>query len=251
MLTGTNSNQRGTNANNSMMDGMPMVRYADYLVKHNYDVNRDVASLVGWKEPDGVGVESCFTPECVEAMANSSKLARIVGLANDAFNDLVGAQELNTRTFRGYGSGVIKGGQMSPDAYVQVVLQLATTRLFGESVGTYEASQVRAFKHGRTETTRSCSVETVKFCEAMGRRVDGGGEREAERKRRLGLFRNAVGGHVGYLKKAAKGMGVDRHLFGLKMLLKPREKVRRNKGSEGREERTTITRTTCRLFLLK
>jgi carnitine O-acetyltransferase len=106
---------------------------------------------------------------------------------------------------------------MSPDAFVQCVIQVATTRLFGKSVGTYEASQVRVFTHGRTETTRSCSLETVELCQAMGSRDDGGWMRGDEGARRMGLLRKAAEGHVGYLKKAAKGEGVDRHMFGLKV----------------------------------
>ena len=67
------------------------------------------------------------------------------------FAALVDGQALNVNVYRGYGSSLMKSSKFSPDAFVQMAVQLASYRLFGESVGTYEASQVRTFKHGRTE----------------------------------------------------------------------------------------------------
>lgn len=43
--------------------------------------------------------------------------------------------------------------------------------------------------------------------------------------RRAALFRRAIARHVQYAAWAADGQGVDRHLFGLKKLLKPDETV--------------------------
>jgi carnitine O-acetyltransferase len=86
-----------------------------------------------------------------------------------------------------------------------MAIQLATTRLFGKSVGTYEASQVRTFRHGRTETTRSCSTASVRFAAAM---IDRGGGQPPEVKAEL--LRQAARRHVEYLGKAGAGKGVDR-----------------------------------------
>lgn len=49
---------------------------------------------------------------------------------------------------------------------MQMIYQLSYYRTYGRSTPTYESASVRAFKHGRTETVRSCSVESVKFTEA-------------------------------------------------------------------------------------
>src|SRR4051812_10865308 len=56
--------------------------------------------------------------------------------------------------------------KISPDSLMQMVYQLSYYRNQGRSTPTYESASVRAFKHGRTETVRSCSVESVKFTEA-------------------------------------------------------------------------------------
>lgn len=51
----------------------------------------------------------------------------------------------------------------SPDAYVQMVLQLAYYRHYGTWTPTYESASTRLFLGGRTETVRSCSVDSVAF----------------------------------------------------------------------------------------
>eukprot|EP00520_Triparma_pacifica_P001263 CAMPEP_0118647398 /NCGR_PEP_ID=MMETSP0785-20121206/8583_1 /TAXON_ID=91992 /ORGANISM="Bolidomonas pacifica, Strain CCMP 1866" /LENGTH=537 /DNA_ID=CAMNT_0006539485 /DNA_START=242 /DNA_END=1853 /DNA_ORIENTATION=- len=222
----TDNGKAGLLGEHSMMDGMPMVRFADCLVRNKYKDTMMQAPLdVTYIEELRGGVRDVFE-DVGDGKFDCQEVAEMVAVGTNAFNKLVGDQELTANTFRGFGSREMKRAKMSPDAFVQVVIQLATTRLFGKSVGTYEASQVRVFKHGRTETTRSCSLETVELCQAMGMRNDGRGEScDVARKRRMGLFRKAAEGHVRYLKLAAKGQGVDRHMFGLKMLLKPREKV--------------------------
>ena len=130
------------------------------------------------------------------------------------------------RIFRGYGSTRIKRIGFSPDAYVQMAMQVAAYRLFEEQVATYESTQVRIFRHGRTETTRTVSHRSAAFVRRMGLRPsyggDGMGEEtiKNERNEKLALLRSACEGHVMYLRNAAKGQGVDRHLMGLSLLQK-------------------------------
>jgi len=52
---------------------------------------------------------------------------------------------------------------VSPDAYIQLALQLAYYRDAGRFVLTYEASMTRLFLHGRTETVRSLTQESCNF----------------------------------------------------------------------------------------
>jgi carnitine O-acetyltransferase len=58
--------------------------------------------------------------------------------------------------FDDYGTEWIKTmAKMSPDAYVQMALQLAWYKTRGEFTATYETVLTRMFKNGRTETLRS------------------------------------------------------------------------------------------------
>lgn len=121
-------------------------------------------------------------------------------------------QDMSVLDYSTYGKEAIKGYKCSPDAWAQMCLQLAFYKMFGHPCATYEAAQTRKFKLGRTETIRSCSVESLAFCQAM----ENPSASDAERHKK---FQAAAVQHVSYAKDAADGAGVDRHLFGLKQLL--------------------------------
>jgi carnitine O-acetyltransferase len=127
-------------------------------------------------------------------------------------------QELDVLSFQAFGSNYIKKSSYSPDGLVQTALQLASYRLMGKQVATYESSQVRLFLHGRTETTRSVSQANEAFVKAMGMYPKQNETNVDIRKEKLELLRNATEYHSKYLKHAARGYGVDRHFFGLSML---------------------------------
>ena len=113
----------------------------------------------------------------------------------------------------------------SPDAFAQVAIQLAIYRLHGHQAGTYEATQMRPFLHGRTETTRSVSPQSAAFVKRMGLTPYNDFNEDKARKEKLSLLQEAVKSHVQYIGKAAKGNGVDRHFFGLSMLVGENESV--------------------------
>ncbi|CAK9441135.1 uncharacterized protein LODBEIA_P50040 [Lodderomyces beijingensis] len=118
----------------------------------------------------------------------------------------------------GYGKGLIKKFKTSPDAYVQMLMQLAYYKLTGKVRPTYESAATRKFLKGRTETGRTVSNESKKFVETW---VDPNSSIEDK----VATFQAATKQHVVYLTAAADGKGVDRHLFGLKSMLKPGEPV--------------------------
>jgi carnitine O-palmitoyltransferase 1 len=66
-----------------------------------------------------------------------------------------------------YGKGLMKSCNISPDAYIQMALQLAYFRDAGKFCLTYEASMTRLFKEGRTETVRPCTMESVEWARSM------------------------------------------------------------------------------------
>ena len=119
--------------------------------------------------------------------------------------------------FQGYGSSYIKKAGHSPDAYVQMAIQLAMYRLHGKQTGTYEATQMRPYLHGRTETTRSVSMESCAFVKCMGLQPTFEDCESSLKEKRL-LLQKSTTSHVKYIGKAGSGKGVDRHLFGMSML---------------------------------
>lgn len=61
----------------------------------------------------------------------------------------------------------MKTCKLSPDAFIQMALQLAYYRDAGKFSLTYEASMTRLFREGRTETVRPCTIESSAWVKAM------------------------------------------------------------------------------------
>ena len=138
--------------------------------------------------------------------------------ASSRFDTLISRHELNVLHYEGYGKNLMKRYKFSPDAWVQLIIQLAFHKLFGRPGVTYESAQTRKFQSGRTEVIRSASNESKAWAEAM---LDPDASRDPLRLR--DLFSKAVSRHIQYSTWAADGQGVDRHLFGLKRMLEKSE----------------------------
>ncbi|XP_042905266.1 carnitine O-palmitoyltransferase 1, liver isoform [Parasteatoda tepidariorum] len=107
-----------------------------------------------------------------------------------------------------FGKGAIKKCKTSPDAFVQLALQLAYYKDAKRFVQTYEASMTRLYQGGRTETVRSCTMEAKEFVLSMQQK-----DCPAEKKR--SLLQKAALKHQNMYRDAMNGRGIDRHLFAL------------------------------------
>ncbi|KAF2136832.1 uncharacterized protein K452DRAFT_236842 [Aplosporella prunicola CBS 121167] len=203
-------NENGTSGfmgEHSMMDGTPTHRlndHANMLIFTNALPFDDPS--VRSNLPDPLPLNFKLSPD----------LKTDITAAQKHFDGQIGAHELRVQAYQGYGKGLIKQFKCSPDAYVQMLIQLAYHKFYGQNRPTYESAATRRFQQGRTETCRSVSDESVAFCSAM---ADPAASPETCRE----LFRKALAAHVKYISDASDGRGVDRHLFGLKKCLKPGE----------------------------
>lgn len=159
------------------------------------DVNRGL--------PTPTRLQWQISAECQEVIEISYLQAR--QLADDV--------DFHGYLFTEFGKGLIKKCRTSPDAFIQLALQLAQFRDQGEFCLTYESSMTRMFRDGRTETVRSCTSEAVAFVQAM---EDPG----ATNAHRLSLFRRASEKHQNMYRLAMTGSGIDRHLFCLYIVSK-------------------------------
>lgn len=107
----------------------------------------------------------------------------------------------------------MKGCRLSPDAYIQMCLQLAYYRDAGKFNLTYEASMTRLFRDGRTETVRPCTIESAAWVLAME-------DKTSDNAKRIGLLKAACGQHQRGYQDAMVGKGIDRHLFTLYVVSK-------------------------------
>ncbi|CAH1784277.1 unnamed protein product, partial [Owenia fusiformis] len=106
----------------------------------------------------------------------------------------------------------IKTKKISPDSIMQLAFQMGYYREFNGTVGTYESCSTAAFKHGRTETMRPCTVETLKASKAFNNKG------EHSPKELFEILKACSDRHNQLTKEAAMGQGFDRHLFGLRTL---------------------------------
>lgn len=118
---------------------------------------------------------------------------------------------LDVLHFKEYGREFIKSTKLSPDSYCQMAMQLAFYNLHKTPPPTYESAHLRMYRYGRTETIRSCSIESTKWVKAMACN-------DTKDEERAKLLREAIKSHRDYTMLALQGKGVDRHLLGLKMM---------------------------------
>ncbi|XP_068081222.1 carnitine O-palmitoyltransferase 1, liver isoform isoform X2 [Anabrus simplex] len=142
-------------------------------------------------------------PACITTIDNCYQIAHT--LLNDV--------DLRILVHNAYGKGFMKECKVSPDAYIQMALQLAYYRDAGKFSLTYEASMTRLFREGRTETVRPCTVESSAWVKSMS-------DKKFSVQERIELFQKACQAHqIGY-QDAMCGKGIDRHLFCLYVVSK-------------------------------
>jgi hypothetical protein len=129
---------------------------------------------------------------------------------------LIGGIESKLLHFREFGGDHFKTLRTSPDATIQMALQLAFYRQHGRPCPTYESASTRLFLHGRTETVRSCSIESLAFTRAMD-------NKDLSREQKQEALKAALTAHIEYMRAATNGRGVDRHLLGLRCQIRNAE----------------------------
>ena len=213
------------------MDGTPTLRMNEFVL----------ASLAFNKVDLGPSIISdpSSLPPITELIFDiDAKVVSHIQQSAERFDKLVDAHDLHVLHYEGFGKDFTKKHKVSPDATAQLIKQLAFHKFMGRPGVTYESAQTRKFQLGRTEVIRSASNESKAWVEAM---LDPTIKvctvafligfffftffffdiKDPVHLR--SLFARAVARHIQYATWAADGQGVDRHLFGLKKLLKEGE----------------------------
>ncbi|XP_077301169.1 carnitine O-palmitoyltransferase whd [Arctopsyche grandis] len=136
-----------------------------------------------------------------------------VQISYNVAQKLVNDLDLRILMYSKYGKGFMKKCRISPDAYIQMALQLAYYRNANRFSLTYEASMTRLFREGRTETVRPCTIESAAWVKAMD-------DKNSTVEEKMRLLNLATSQHqLGY-QNAMCGKGIDRHLFCLYIVSK-------------------------------
>ncbi|KAJ2852726.1 Carnitine O-acetyltransferase mitochondrial [Coemansia brasiliensis] len=194
-------------AEHSSMDGTPTCRLNDYVLDQTLNNKVDLGSTA---------VRSDLPEPEPLRFVTPPKVVRSIEQAAERFNKTIGQHQLRVLQYEAFGKDEIKKLGVSPDAFVQMAIQLGYYKLYGRSRATYEAAATRKFLHGRTETCRSVSNESVAFCKLFETPT-------ASPQDKVAALQAAVKAHGAYAKACSEGKGVDRHLLGLRLVLKPGE----------------------------
>ncbi|KAF9443518.1 acyltransferase ChoActase/COT/CPT [Macrolepiota fuliginosa MF-IS2] len=197
----------------SCMDGTPTLRMNEFVLGTLASGRADLGP------PTVSNPSSLPAPEQLNFQLDST-VKQLITKSTQNFDTLVSKHDLHVLHYEGYGKNLMKHFKFSPDAWVQLVKQLAFHKMFGRPGVTYESAQTRKYQLGRTEVIRSASNESKAWAEAM---MDPHAWSDPIHLR--DLFRKAVSRHIQYSTWATDGQGVDRHLFGLKKLLKQGEEL--------------------------
>ncbi|KAG6856896.1 hypothetical protein H0H87_012477 [Tephrocybe sp. NHM501043] len=201
------STRAGATGEHSPCDALVPSIVAEYGIIQGVDevafnTSLDDTDPGGWQRLDWVA-DTKIREECDAAHA------RALQIVEDS--------DASVLWFEGYGTDWIKGiAKFGPDAYIQMVLQLAWYKTRGKFTPTYETVLTRMFKRGRTETLRTLTQESQAWVLAM---VDSNSTVEI----RYTAFQRAIKKHSRLTKEAATGRGIDRHLLGLRLMLRSQD----------------------------
>lgn len=113
--------------------------------------------------------------------------------------------------FDHFAMGWFRSVKLYGDTVIQMAIQLAYQRLYHKPAATYETATTRRFFHGRTETMRSCTVESQNFVRTIF-------DPKSTQKQRMDSLIEAIQRHNQLMKEAENGQGCDRHLLGLRLI---------------------------------
>lgn len=114
-------------------------------------------------------------------------------------------------TFEDFGKSFIKSCNCSPDAFMQMSLQLAYYRMYSTLCPTYESASTRRFHYGRVDSIRASHPEALKFVQAM---LDNNALNKDEKK---SIFKAAISKQTKVTKENIFGEGVDVPMLGIRM----------------------------------
>ncbi|KAM6975163.1 carnitine O-acetyltransferase [Tautogolabrus adspersus] len=188
----------GANYEHAPAEGPPIVALIDHVVEYTGKPELTRSPMVPLPMPQKLHFN--ITPE----------IKKDIEEAKHNMNILADDLDMKVTVFGHFGKEVPKSHKMSPDAFIQVALQLAYYRMYQHSCATYESASLRMFRLGRTDTIRSASNASAAFVKAFD-------DPNKQNTEKVDLMVKAVTAHRSYTNMAISGQAIDRHLLGLKL----------------------------------
>ncbi|MBN3278040.1 CACP acetyltransferase, partial [Polyodon spathula] len=179
-------------------EGPPIVALVDHVVEFTKKSETVRSPMIPLAMPQKLRFN--ITPE----------IKKDIEKAKQNLNMMVQELDVKVMVFSHFGKEFPKSQKMSPDAFIQMALQLAYYRIYSLCCSTYESASLRMFRLGRTDTIRSCSQESLLFVRAMD-------DAAKQNQEKVDLLQKAIQAHRAYTDMAIQGQAIDRHLLGLKL----------------------------------
>ena len=201
--------QSGYNGEHSLIDGILVCHFNDTIIssieKGDY-VNE--TPDIDYSVPNPIELKFVLNDE----------IKKMIEIAEKNFLEIKNSFDLKVLNYHNYSADLIKKFKCSPDAFLEMIFQLAYYKMYGINRPTSETASTSQFKDGRTETCRSVSKESVMFTQAMS-------NPNISDSAKLRAARKAIDKQVELANMATDGLGVDRHLLGLKKFLSHDEPI--------------------------
>lgn len=202
-----NNGMCGFSGEHSPVDALTVSYIFDYMLQEPVTGNKtDEFIQASTEQPPLV---SSFEHLAFNTDSTLNHYLRSAQITADATASL---SDSNVLVFQEYGTNWVKRtARVPPDAFYQMVLQLAYYRVHQKVTATYETAATRKYLRGRTETIRTLSVDSKKF-------VEGFDDLSKSVEERYELLVKATSAHREYTAIASDGRGCDRHLLVLRLL---------------------------------
>ncbi|KAM7381473.1 hypothetical protein PAMA_012355 [Pampus argenteus] len=196
----------GVVCEHSPFEGIVLVQCSEYLMKYITGTPSKIATSSSIRE---------LPPPRRLLWKCNPHTQGLLAASGDRLQRLVNNLDMDVFKFKVYGKEFIKKQKMSPDAFIQVALQLAFYKCNGRLVSTYESASIRRFQEGRVDNIRSATAEALAFVKSMT--DERGTFTDSEKMKRL---RDAVSAQTNSTIAAITGMAIDNHLLGLLRIAK-------------------------------
>jgi carnitine O-acetyltransferase len=204
----------------AMLDAAPAVPVITKIIKTTYKrLKKKQNANTDTSDGDRDTVVNIFEPCWKDNQQLVEKARNLSSKAKQHHQDMTSSYDKQVFVYDGWGKKFLKQTHLGPEV-VSLAMQLASYRLLGTQVGTYEAALARRFYHGRTDTARPVSAYSSAFVDVMGKAPYQGDE-----ENKVYWLREAALVHQEIQDQATIGLGVDRHLFGLSLMQDENDRV--------------------------
>ncbi|MEO0685490.1 MAG: choline/carnitine O-acyltransferase, partial [Cyanobacteria bacterium J06649_11] len=193
----TSNGWSGINVEHVGIDGFVIMRYLYEINQERQQQNQEFSQNESTELQFPTKLQWKFSQEILAEVKQ----------AESEVESFISEHEIKVLDYQEFGRNFIKKSRLSPDALVQLAIQIAYVKLRHKIDCVYESVHTRRFAYGRTEAMRSVTPESIELIRTFT-------EKDSDEAKYASLTK-AVAAHVSRQKDCQQGYGIDRHLSAL------------------------------------